>query len=350
MQSQNSQSLSLPDRPKAKGNYTGERLKVLRPETYRRVVRLLAEPRQYVSYREICRQCHVTDDTVKAIEQREAIPIATRKQALMEQAARIAKLATDRVEDQIDTATLPQAVVTMGVMTDKVLALSADHSGIKGFEEWAIVISSGLSGLLIVIGVVRLRHHRVSAYRWFERGVLVQLFRGPYALLLDGFSFLWSAFFLGRIDAEEPPGVPNDTGGLLSGVRWIRHNAVIRAELLGVATLNLFNFMFFALFLLYVTRELHVRPAPRLANDPPAIDVSLALTKALLIAVPRVGNAPIDADISDLTITTDGKLAFARYVFHMTGTNKALSRRFTALFGPIRPVKPPPLLRSQEGR
>src|SRR2546430_3808182 len=114
------------NRPKPRGNYTGDRLKVLRPETYRRVVRLLAEPRQYVSYREICRQCHVTDDTVKAIEQREAVPIATRKQALMEQAARIARLAADRVEDQIDSATLPQAVVTMGVMTDKVLALSAD--------------------------------------------------------------------------------------------------------------------------------------------------------------------------------------------------------------------------------
>src|SRR5439155_12190783 len=94
----------------------------------------LAEPRQYVSYREICRQCHVTDDTVKAIVQREAIPIATRKQALMEQAARIAKLAADRVEDQIDTATLPQAVVTMGVMTDKVLALSADPAMIIRHE------------------------------------------------------------------------------------------------------------------------------------------------------------------------------------------------------------------------
>src|SRR5439155_16952216 len=97
-----------------------------RPETYRRVVRLLAEPREHVSYREICRRCRVTDDTVKAIEQREAVPIATRKQALMEQAARIARLAADRVEDQIDSATLPQAVVAFGVMTDKVLGLSAD--------------------------------------------------------------------------------------------------------------------------------------------------------------------------------------------------------------------------------
>jgi uncharacterized protein (TIGR02246 family) len=35
---------------------------------------------------------------------------------------------------------------------------------------------------------------------------------------------------------------------------------------------------------------------------------------------------PIDADFSDLAITTDGKLAFARYVFHMTATNKAGNR------------------------
>ena len=35
-------------------------------------------------------------------------------------------------------------------------------------------------------------------------GVLVQLLKGPYALALDAFSFLWSAFFLGRIDAARP--------------------------------------------------------------------------------------------------------------------------------------------------
>jgi MFS family permease len=92
-------------------------------------------------------------------------------------------------------------------------------------------------------------------------GVLVQLLRGPYALALDAFSFLWSAFFLGRIDAEEPPGAPREAGALLSGVRWLRNNSIMRAALVGVATINLFNFMFFALVLLYVTRDLHIRPA-----------------------------------------------------------------------------------------
>jgi len=120
------ESLSPPDHPRKKGNYTGERLKMLRPEIYRRVVELLAEPREHVSIREICRQCHVTDDTVRAVEKREAVPIAARKQALMIQAARIAKLAYDRVEDQIDTAPLPQAVVTAGVFTDKLQLLSGD--------------------------------------------------------------------------------------------------------------------------------------------------------------------------------------------------------------------------------
>jgi predicted Zn-ribbon and HTH transcriptional regulator len=122
----NGQPVSQLDGGKSKGNYTGERLKLLRPETYRRVVELLAEPREHVSIREICRQCHVTDDTVKAVEKREAISIAARKEALMVQAARIAKLAYDRVEDQIDTAPLPQAVVTAGVFTDKFQLLSVD--------------------------------------------------------------------------------------------------------------------------------------------------------------------------------------------------------------------------------
>jgi MFS family permease len=91
-------------------------------------------------------------------------------------------------------------------------------------------------------------------------GALVQLLRGPYALAADGASFLWSALFLGRVDAEEPPGAAREAGSLWSGIRWIRGNAIIRAELLGVATLNLFNFMFFALFMLYATNFLHVRP------------------------------------------------------------------------------------------
>jgi len=92
-------------------------------------------------------------------------------------------------------------------------------------------------------------------------GILVQLFRGPYALALDAGSFLWSALFLRKIDAPDPPGATPETGGLASGIRWIRHNPVMRAELLGVATINLFNFVYWAMFILYVTRYLDFAPA-----------------------------------------------------------------------------------------
>jgi predicted Zn-ribbon and HTH transcriptional regulator len=122
----NGELLPQPDPRKPKGNYTGQRLKALRPQTYRRVMELLAEPREHVSIREICRQCRVTDDTVKAVEKREAMSIAARKQELAVQAARIAKLAYDRVEDQIGSASLPQATVTAGVFTDKSQLLSSD--------------------------------------------------------------------------------------------------------------------------------------------------------------------------------------------------------------------------------
>jgi hypothetical protein len=57
------------------------------------------------------------------------------------------------------------------------IVLAFDHAAIRGFEEWATVIASGVSGALIVVGVVELtRHRRLSAYRWFERGILVQIF------------------------------------------------------------------------------------------------------------------------------------------------------------------------------
>jgi MFS family permease len=92
-------------------------------------------------------------------------------------------------------------------------------------------------------------------------GLLVQLLSGPYALAVDAASFVWSAMFLRRLELDEPPGASRESGGLTAGAQWIRRNPVIRAELLGVATLNYFNFIFFALFVLYATRSLGVGPA-----------------------------------------------------------------------------------------
>src|SRR4051794_5915835 len=92
-------------------------------------------------------------------------------------------------------------------------------------------------------------------------GVLVQLLRAPYALLADALSFVGSALFLARMRVEEPPGSSGESDGVMTGARWIRRSPIMRANLAATATINYFNFVFFALFILYATEELNVRPA-----------------------------------------------------------------------------------------
>jgi predicted MFS family arabinose efflux permease len=95
-------------------------------------------------------------------------------------------------------------------------------------------------------------------------GFLVQVLTGPVTLLLDAFSFLGSALFLTRIRAKEPP-VERDGNGvlrsLMDGFRFVLRDELIRPELLCAATVNLFNYVFHAIFVLYATKELGVSPA-----------------------------------------------------------------------------------------
>ncbi len=90
-------------------------------------------------------------------------------------------------------------------------------------------------------------------------GLLTQAVTAPGALLVDAFSFLGSARLLGRIDPAEPP--PDESSsGVTVGLRWIAHSLVVRASLLATATINFFNLVFQALFVLYATRTLGVSP------------------------------------------------------------------------------------------
>lgn len=91
-------------------------------------------------------------------------------------------------------------------------------------------------------------------------GLLVQLLTAPVAVLGDALSFLGSAFFLGRIKPEEAPVAESSEGSLTAGARFIRDSPVVRASLLSAATINFFDFIFLALFVLYATRSLHVAP------------------------------------------------------------------------------------------
>jgi MFS family permease len=92
-------------------------------------------------------------------------------------------------------------------------------------------------------------------------GILVQLLKAPYALLVDSISYLFSAGFLTSIDPVEPEIEVAQKGHVAAGVRYILTSPVMRSSLLATATINLFNFVFHALFVLYAIRSLHVRPA-----------------------------------------------------------------------------------------
>jgi MFS family permease len=95
-------------------------------------------------------------------------------------------------------------------------------------------------------------------------GFLVQLLTAPVTLLLDAFSFVGSALFLGRIRVQEPPveedGRESTLRSLRSGLDFVLGDPLIRAELGCVATINLFNFVFWAIFVLFATKELGVSP------------------------------------------------------------------------------------------
>jgi hypothetical protein len=126
MKAINAEAPSSSGHATAKGRFTGERLKALRPDVYRRVMDLLAEPREQVPLDHICRLLHVSEHTVKAIERSQSIPIAERKQRLLAKALRIADKAADRIEDQIDTANITQATIAFGVSTEKALLLAGE--------------------------------------------------------------------------------------------------------------------------------------------------------------------------------------------------------------------------------
>ncbi|MBE1492153.1 MFS transporter [Plantactinospora soyae] len=91
-------------------------------------------------------------------------------------------------------------------------------------------------------------------------GVLVQVLTAPVALVADAVSYLVSAAFLSRIRPTEPPPAEGTGLGIGQGLRFIVRSPILRTTLLSTTTLNLFNYMFAALFVLYVSTELHISP------------------------------------------------------------------------------------------
>jgi MFS family permease len=88
-------------------------------------------------------------------------------------------------------------------------------------------------------------------------GFLVRAVSAPGVLVVDALSFLCSGALLGRIRPREPQ-ADGEQGGITVGLRWIAGSPLVRASLLATATINFFNFVFWALFVLYATRTLGV--------------------------------------------------------------------------------------------
>ena len=91
-------------------------------------------------------------------------------------------------------------------------------------------------------------------------GVLVQVLSAPATLVVDACSYVFSALCLRGVDVEEPATEPPGRGHLVAGVRWVFGDPIVRAALGATATINFFNFVFFALFILYATKSLDVAP------------------------------------------------------------------------------------------
>jgi MFS family permease len=89
-------------------------------------------------------------------------------------------------------------------------------------------------------------------------GVLVATLTAPVALLADAVSFVASAWWLRRMALR--PRAAEGSGGLAEGARFIARSAVVRPILAATATLNFFSFAVMALYTLYATRTLGVRP------------------------------------------------------------------------------------------
>jgi len=112
----------------ARPRYTGERLLRERPKIYRQVVRLLGEG---WSANKICKWCHVTRETVRAIERREAVEISARKKSIVGILSNVAELGASRMEETIGKASLRDAAIGTGIAVDKMLALTGQLPSVQ---------------------------------------------------------------------------------------------------------------------------------------------------------------------------------------------------------------------------
>jgi MFS family permease len=93
-------------------------------------------------------------------------------------------------------------------------------------------------------------------------GLLVSALTAPYAILVDGISFLASALFLSRITRPElKPEKPREERAgfrteIREGLRFVLRHPILRPIVMFVGVSNIFVNMLFAIYLVYAVREL----------------------------------------------------------------------------------------------
>jgi MFS family permease len=93
-------------------------------------------------------------------------------------------------------------------------------------------------------------------------GVLIQAITAPYAVLVDALSFLWSASWVAAIKARvpKPERKPDRHLGreIAEGLRFVLGNRLLRAISICTGTGNFFTSMIFAVFYVFLARNLHL--------------------------------------------------------------------------------------------
>jgi MFS family permease len=101
-------------------------------------------------------------------------------------------------------------------------------------------------------------------------GILIGVFRAPFAMIVDAVSYLWSAFFVFLIRRPEPPVVPHDEEAhgpkpsmrqeISVGLRYVTGHRWLRAIAATTGTSNFFGNVLGAILILYVSRERGLSP------------------------------------------------------------------------------------------
>ncbi len=112
------------EKVEALGEFTGERLIARRPETYRAIVRMLAEG---LSGSSIARACQVSRNTVAAVREREGYSIEQSKKELLATIRRGSQIAAERVVELLPhIQNAKDAAITLAVLVDKAQLLSGE--------------------------------------------------------------------------------------------------------------------------------------------------------------------------------------------------------------------------------